>query len=121
MELTSYLSGLSSQKFSLKIFHIFFPKKTCSENNSYIFSKENFSYTSRNGTLRFSAHALKIEKIHTKKISYIFSKEGFPYISGNGNPKKVSYILQNGNSEKKFLILYFRKGKPRKNVLHFRK
>ena len=35
----------------------FFPKKTCSEKISYIFSKESFSYISGNGALHFSPQA----------------------------------------------------------------
>ena len=38
--LPSALSGLSSQKLSLKTFLIFFPKKPCSGKVSYIFSKK---------------------------------------------------------------------------------
>ena len=50
----------------------------------YIFSKESFSYISRNGSLHFSAQTQKIKKIHPNKISYI---------SGNGNPKRIPYTF----------------------------
>ena len=40
MELSSAFSSLSPQNFPLKKFLILFPKKTCSEKVSYIFSKK---------------------------------------------------------------------------------
>ena len=42
-------------KFFPKKCLIFFPKNTRSQKNCYIFSKESFSYISRNGALHFSA------------------------------------------------------------------
>ena len=53
MELPSAPSGLSPQKFTLKKFLIFFPKKIHSEQIYCIFSKESFSYISLNEALHF--------------------------------------------------------------------
>ena len=64
-------------------FLIFFPKKICSENISYMFSKESFSDISGNRTLHYSAQALKIKKICPEEISYA---------SGNGNPE-ITYCI----------------------------
>ena len=70
----------------------------------YIFSEENHTYISGNGTLHFFSHSSKNNKIHPekiytsgdktpKKISYIFSKKLFRETdTRNGNPRKVSYI-----------------------------
>ena len=49
-------------------------KKKKLESFSYILSKKNFSYISRNGTLHFSARARKIKKIHPEKNFLYFRK-----------------------------------------------
>ena len=72
MELPRALFGLNPQKIV-----IFFPKKTRSENISYIFSKERLSIISGNGTLHFSAQARKnkqTKKNSSQENSYIFGK-----------------------------------------------
>ena len=124
MKLPSALSGLSPEKFPLKKFLIFFPKKAHSEKISYIFSKENFSYISVNEALHFLAQARKNKKIHSKKNSLYFTKWNFlalilkdlqetetpkknTDIPGNGNPKKKAYTLGNGTFQstlRKYLI-----------------
>ena len=68
---------------------------------------KNISYISENGTLQFSARALKTKEINSMKIYYT---------SGNGNfEKNLLYFV------KRKLFLYFRKRKPRKKSLYFRK
>ena len=68
---------------------------------------KNISYISENGTLQFSARALKTKEINPMKIYYT---------SGNGNfEKNLLYFV------KRKLFLYFRKRKPRKKSLYFRK
>ena len=52
--------------------------------NSYIVSKESISYISQNGTLHFSAQALKIKKLYLRKIYYA---------SGNENPEEFLYLI----------------------------
>ena len=64
--------------------------------NSYIFSKESFSYISGNEAKYFSAQAREIKKIHPEKNFYT---------SGNGNPERTPYIFGNG------AFLYFGKWK----------
>ena len=72
--------------------------------NSYIFSKESFSYISENETLHFSPQAREIKKVHVKKISYT---------SRNGALKKLLIFSQ----KKAFLI--FRKTETRKQFFIF--
>ena len=48
--------------------------------SSNIFSRESFSYISRNG--------------NPQKTSYILSKESFSYISENEKPEKIIYISE---------------------------
>ena len=48
MELPSTISSISRQKFSLKKFLTFFPKKSCSEKISYIFLKKSLIFWKRN-------------------------------------------------------------------------
>ena len=97
------------------------------EKNSYIFSKESFSYISGNGTLHFLAQDRKIKKIsaprkwnflililknslhlgigNPEKILYIFSKENFSYISGNGTLQNFELQKLKKSAPRKFLIL----------------
>ena len=67
--------------------------------NPYILSKESFSYISENGTLKFSAQALKIKELHPGKIYYT---------SRNKDPEK-NYYVSGGNVYclKKILYLIF--------------
>ena len=91
MWVPSTLSGLNPK--------IFFPTKARSDSEkiSYVFSKENFSYISGNGTLNFLASA---PKIFSTKFLIFFPK----------NPALKKFLLF---SQKELLILW--KRKPRKN------
>ena len=53
----------------------------------YIFSEENHTYISGDGTLHFFSHSSKNNKIHPEKI----------YTSGDKTPKKISYIFSKGS------------------------
>ena len=87
---TSHLKPKETQKKKKKKKH---PKK--------------IPYISENGTLQFSARALKIKKLIPTKIYYT---------SRNGNfENKLLYFV------KRKLFLYFRQRKPRKKSLYFRK
>ena len=68
-----------------------------------IFSqKKDFLIFPRNGTMHFSAQALKIKELHLGKIYYPSGNEDpphptpqkKPYISGNAISKKASYISE---------------------------
>ena len=128
MELPGALLGPSSENkknLPRKKFLIFQEIKLFESNieNSYIFSKESFSYISGNGTLHFSGQAQKIKiKIHPDKTFYtpilktetpekflIFSQKKvvLPF-QETETPKKffafqeteLSYISGNGNPKK---------------------
>ena len=73
-------------------------KVTIKLQNYFIFSKESFSYISRNGILHFSGQAREIKKTHPKKISD--TRKGTP---PPPPPKKNHYISGNGT------FLYFGK------------
>ena len=69
---------------------------------SYIFSKEIFSYISRNGTLQFSPKAEKLIEIHPGKISYASGEENPKKTSSIFSKESCSYIFRNRNSKKDF-------------------
>ena len=71
--------------------------------------KEIIFYISRNGTLHFSAQALKLKEIHSGKIYCT---------SGNGNPLKI-LIFQQTETLKKLLIFQEVTYKTRKNKKKF--
>ena len=127
MELPSALSGLSPEKFPLKQFLIFFPKKAHSEKISYIFSKESFSYISVNEALHFLAQARKNKKIHSKKNSLYFTKWNFlalilKDLQETETPKKNTDIPGNRNPKKKLTLWEMEPfSRPQGNILYFRK
>ena len=93
-QLLSAIYSLSSQNFSIKIF----PKKNHSEKNSYIFSKQIFSFISGNGSLYFPPSVSQIFPALKKFLIYSQKSSQF---SGNRTPKKSLYF-----QKQNFLILH---------------
>ena len=56
----------------------FFPKKICSEKFFYVFSKEGFSYISRNGNKSTRRKFLILQEMETLKKFLIFQETETP-------------------------------------------
>ena len=106
-QLLSAIYSLSSQNFSIKRF----PKKNHSEKNSYIFSKQIFSFISGNGSLYFPPSVSQIFPALKKFLIYSQKSSQF---SGNRNPEKIvifpetkfSYTSRSNFSRSKFFYTF---------------